>query len=338
MKKIFGVVVFALIMAFYFLISSDKKPVKSNLPQRSVTTILKADALDSKNHPQGVYEIIGNGDSLIILSDKGYFVTDRNLSVFIPIVPLDKSGTLYHVSSDDKSQAYFDVDNAQLIYRENNSLLHKKIANNPGQAIFHNNLFYYSASTLNAELDSVSIHVWDPQRNLDSQIINLNVLMKKELAGNTACAPEVLEGVFFKVSGNRWGYLFYNAGRMIIGDQSGTVVYPTIDGRPFKRYQRRQVDMGGQTAFVCKAESDAFFNYSACAYGDELFVLSGVIDARKELNTPIDVYDLKSFKYKHTLQAPLHSRDDYAISMAVVDNYLFLNYTKSHLMRFRLSK
>jgi hypothetical protein len=229
------------------------------------------------------------------------------------------------------------VDKRRLYYSDGSTQKTKTLQGNPGRAVFLNGLYYYDLATMHIDNDTIQIRAWDPITDKDSVVVSFNKLFDTLLASKKSCRVEMMEGFFFKVDTERWGFIFYNAGKFIVGDRHQYKVYNTIDNKAFKKYQRKSVRLNGsQTALTCEPENESFTNYGAVVSTGNLYILSGVIDGGKGSHTPIDVYDISTFKYKYTLNAPAKSRDDYATSIAVVKDNLYLLYTKSKLLMFKI--
>lgn len=335
MKTAYFIVIILIISAllYFFLLPSKSDKTVPNREYR----VLKPVKSNNESKISKTFRLLTVKDSLLILTEEGYFITDKELNLLNHIQLPDSNGFVYYYNADDTSKQIYNVDQRSISFITNHERKTKKIDAITGNVIYLENGFLFDMIKNTDEMDQISIKLWNVQTDSIKTIVDLSKTFEKELPQDRKCLSMILEGNFFRIDSNSWGYIFYEGGYFLKGTKKDYTVARTLDKRPFKKYEMREVAMGGQKAYVCKAENNSLYNYAAASDGNKIFILSGIIDGRKGLHTPIDVYDAKTLTYNYTLEAPLPSKEDYALTMSLIGHRLYLFYKKSGVMMFDLS-
>ena len=335
-RAIYPVTIIAILIFIYFFINSNTGKATTSLV-RIFEPASTMKLVKDVNFKGDIYKIIAAKDSLaIIASPNAVFICDSTFSGYRQVKDLKNEGPLYHFSANRDSVFYFDVEGSQFTVKAPGFFSRYKTSAglNAGQAFYHHGAFIYSLYS--KMTDSISIYRYDPVNRQNTLLVQVNTLLKDKITQGP-CTGSALEGNFLSIDENKWCYLLFMGGYFIIYDNGHISLHQTVDKRPFKKFQERQVKMGTQTVFMCKGDNDYFYNYQAASDGRFLYILSGIIQQKSSepLSTPVDVYDLSNFRYISTLKLPLLSPQDYAYQLAVLRDYFYVYSAKSGLKIYR---
>jgi hypothetical protein len=249
-----------------------------------------------------INRILPYKDSAIIFEDTTIYIVNNDLSfkrlALVPFNGFHQARYLYI------KETFF----AGLDFKPNSLYMSDARLNSVSPEIFFSNAVYCNgkmyANKNNLGNGIFSIDSWDPLSGSSQSILDLKQFLKNEISHCDQCFGETLEGNFFRIDDNSFGFYFYRGGYFLVYNKEEFKLKKTIVDYPFLVFRKKAVKLpGGLTGSQCSSERDVWVQMSACSNGKEIFVLSNVIQPEFK-ERAIDVYSADSLGYVKSYSLP----------------------------------
>jgi hypothetical protein len=328
-----------IIVGIYFIFPSSKNEIQKASFKRRFEQMLKEDKAFHSDKLKNAYRLLSFNDSLLVLTGNGNHIVDQHLNGIRQVKNFPGGGAIYYAARSGDSLLTFNIDKSEMMLQAGDLIVKKKIEGLPGNAIYNKGKFYFDQGDNKISGSKTVIVSWDPVTNMLDTIDSINKLVAGQVTGYQDCLSQTLEGNFFKIDTCKVGFYFYYGGYFIIFENDKSLFRTTVDLTHFRKYELKTVQLAdGRKASQCYSATSSRVNYAAASDGNYIYMLSGVIKLpeNQKPHVPIDVYDAKTYSYRHTISVPMKRRSDYAYLITVAGDYLYLYFRESHLTRYKI--
>jgi hypothetical protein len=280
------------------------------------------------------HRLIISGDSVIILVDTSIFLFPKDLSGKTEIkIPFAGGSGNFYTYKEKELIAGLNFVSRQQYVEENGKLMMSSGEGYYMNAIFLNKKFYSLRFVPVKNKVSVLIDSWNYQTGERKVLLNLNDFLKSEILHCKDCIESVLEGNFFHISDTMAGLYFYRGGYFMTISNDSFLLKKTVVEYPFIEFREKKGELpNGLTAIQCEPDIDAMIQQSACSDGDNIYILSGVIEKGRK-DRCVDVYESKTFSYLYSFFPPLYE-DAQASEILVKNDYLIVVYDNGAVVSY----
>lgn len=317
--------------AYFFNKLKDSNSVVGRRKYRT----LERDASYSSPNTRDVYQLSSyRQDSFFVLTKNMGMLIDTNLKQESKVFDQDPQSRVFYHNGYREEAATFDA-KAGILRVSTSWGRSKEYKTNSAtrNAIYIGGSFYFDYVSTDSEGNQTAeIRRWDGYSDKPRTVAYLSDLFWSYIDREQGCLASQLEGNFFAIDHETWGYVFYHGSFIVFGDGEKTQIANTIFNKGFVRYKAKRAYRGGTTRLECKAQNESRYYYDAYFHKGKLYALSGV--AGKPGHADIDVYNGEKFKYLYTLTTRLKTENSYARTMEFVGNSLYLASNDGEIIKF----
>jgi hypothetical protein len=327
-KKIIGLAIFFLLLLVFFGIMNlmKKNSTSVSIPfERNITSVnlKEISKIELEDAP---HRILTREGKLYMLYDSLiYNLRGGNLEIITDKIKSNSSGNYYYFNNDSGFSVKFNIDQNKFYLENNSAVSIFENSNKMSNAIYGDNNIFCAIDTplFNGKIFFEKIDVITKNKE---RILALADYLKDELKDCKECLSQTLEGNFFNIARETFGYYFYKGGFFLIFKNGAFNKYKTITKEPFIKFEQRQADFGGgKIGFICKPENDVYITLSACSNGNEIYLLSNKADKVVGKKRIVDIYDALSGNYKRSFSFDNYE-NAYPLEIGIVDKRLVIAY------------
>lgn len=330
-RYVLAIIILLLIGGAAFLFNKSKDP-KSVIGRRKYRTLEKDTSYSSPN-TQDVYQLSSYGDSLFVLTKNMGMLIDSNLKQESKVFDQNPQGRFSYHDGSRYEAATFDAKAGILRVSSWRGPQEYKTYSTTRNALYMGGDFYFDYVSTDSEGNQIAeIRAWSSSSGRVRTVAYLSDLLWSYIDRKQGCMSSQLEGNFFAIDHETWGYVFYHGSFIVFGNEGTVQIGNSIFNKGFVSYTAKPAYRGGTTGLECKARNESRYYYDAYFHEGKLYALSGV--AGKPGHADIDVYNGEKFKYLYTLTTPLKTENSYARTMEFVGNSLYLASNDGEIIKF----
>jgi hypothetical protein len=325
-RYVLAIITLLLVGGIVFLIN---KIIPPNVIDRRNYRALQRDTSYSSPNTQDVYGLSSyREDSLFVLTKNMGMLIDTNLKQESKVFDQNPQSRVSYHDGYRYETATFDAKAG--ILRVSSSWGRSKeykTYSTTRNAIYIGDDFYFDYVSTDSEGNQIAeIRAWNSSSGRVRTVAYLSDLLWSYIDREQGCLASQLEGNFFAIDHETWGYVFYHGSFIVFGDGEKTQIGNSIFKKGFVRYR------GGKNGSECKPQNESRYYYDAHFHEGKLYALSGVVD--KPGHADIDVYNGEKFKYLYTLTTRLKTKNSFAHIMEFVGNSLYLYSSDGEIIKF----
>ena len=283
------------------------------------------------------YRLLPSEDSVLVMIDTSVLFFSLDLKKQIKVIlPSETNNGNYYLYKSKNILAGLNVI-SKLVYVQKNGILKSNIYSGFYlNGIFCNDRFYFLKLVPQKKIGLLYFESWDYEKDLRKDALCLNSFLKDELVNYNECFESVLEGNFFRIDDEQFGFYFYRGGYFLIETKDSFKLMKTIVDYPFIRFHEKNGELpGGLNAVQCEPEKDIFVQYSACSDGNNIYILSNIIGENKKERC-IDVYNVVNGNYVESFSVPNYKKS-LPTEILIVHKYLIVVYDDGSLVSYFLN-